>query len=156
MNGWRGLYMLSNQEENAILNKTALLWVLPYSPKSRGCQLLFSYPIFRTKRLWRRDCQRLSFWWKRMPMRSHHLLGWEFWLNPVLIMAESLDICAVEGLRSSTRQSPAMWQTKSNNSTESVWDASDIGQFLDAQVFKDKLRLQLRMCFRESFFVRNR
>jgi hypothetical protein len=46
MNGWRGLNMGSNQEESTILNKNALLWLLAYSPKSRGGRLLFSRSIF--------------------------------------------------------------------------------------------------------------
>jgi hypothetical protein len=45
MNGWRCLSMLSNQKKIPILNKNALLWLLAYSPKSRGGQLLFSHLI---------------------------------------------------------------------------------------------------------------
>jgi uncharacterized membrane protein len=46
MNGWRGLNLLPNQEESAILTKNTLLWLLAYSPKSRGDQLLFNHPVF--------------------------------------------------------------------------------------------------------------
>jgi hypothetical protein len=45
INGWRGLNILSNQEESTILNKNALLWLPVYSPKSRGGRLLFSHPM---------------------------------------------------------------------------------------------------------------
>jgi hypothetical protein len=44
-NEWRGLNMLSNQEENIIRNKNALLWLLAHLPKSRGGQLLFSHSV---------------------------------------------------------------------------------------------------------------
>jgi hypothetical protein len=45
MNGWRDLNTLSNQEENNLLNKSALGWLLSYSSKSAGGQLFFSHPI---------------------------------------------------------------------------------------------------------------
>jgi hypothetical protein len=42
--------MLSNQKESIVRNKNALFWLLAYSPKSRGAQLLFSRPISRGMR----------------------------------------------------------------------------------------------------------
>jgi hypothetical protein len=45
MNGWRGLNMLSNHEESTIRNENALLWLLAYSPQSKGGQRLPNHPI---------------------------------------------------------------------------------------------------------------
>jgi hypothetical protein len=47
MNGWRGLNVLSNQEESAIPNKNVLLWWLAYPPKLRGVQLRFGHHILK-------------------------------------------------------------------------------------------------------------
>jgi hypothetical protein len=46
MNEWRGLNMLSNQEESTILNKNASLWLLAYSSHSTGGHLRFVHPIW--------------------------------------------------------------------------------------------------------------
>jgi hypothetical protein len=49
INGWRCLNMLSNWEESTIRNKNSLLWLLAYSPKSRGGQRPFCHPISRVR-----------------------------------------------------------------------------------------------------------